>query len=369
MKTALAQVAGAVNAPPTTYYQNNVVSLNPETLIMRAIEANVPIEALERLLAMRAELKREMASEAFNRALADFQSNIPPIKKTKTAEVQSKTGRSYTYHYADIADIQKAIAPKMRECGLSATFDTAQDGDTLSVTCTIHHVDGHSEHATFPVPIDRNARMNDTQKVGSALTYGRRYSLCAALGIVTAEDDDDGRSAGKQRKDERIEEPGTPPQIEHISEAQHLLIEARISEYSLDRERVKAWMLKASKGIVTHFSDQNQSQFNQLLAKLDEWMVEKVPSRIEPSTNEQEEEIIELPDLEMLVIGDPEVDEINKSGQAFLRLRDEAGLKADLPSLYRWWEINTIAISELSETERNELMEFCVEQKRKLGIG
>ncbi|CAK0752850.1 hypothetical protein CCP3SC1_2110002 [Gammaproteobacteria bacterium] len=358
MKTALAQVAGAVNAPPTTYYQNNVVSLNPETLIMRAIEANVPIEALERLLAMRAELKREMASEAFNRALADFQSEIPPIKKTKTAEVQSKTGRSYTYHYADVADIQKAIAPKMRECGLSATFDIEQDGDTLNVTCTIHHVDGHSEHATFPVPIDRNARMNDTQKVGSALTYGRRYSLCAALGIVTAEDDDDGRSTGKKAQVGEVE---TPLRIGLISEAQHKLLEVRITEYGLDRERVKAWMLKASKGTVAHFPDQNQSQFNQLLAKLDEWKMVKVPGSIEPS--------IELPDLEMLVIDDLEVDETNKSSKEFLRLRDKAGLKTDLLSLYRWWEINTIAISELSETERNELMEFCVEHKRQLGSG
>lgn len=151
------------------------------------------MEALERLLAMRADLKREQAREAFSHALAAFQAEIPPIAKNKTARVQGRNG-SFTYNYADIAAVQRAIAPRLKECGLSVTFDTEQEGEILKVACIVHHVDGHSERTEFPVPIDRQARMNDTQKVGSALTYGCRYALCAALGIVTAEDDDDANS-------------------------------------------------------------------------------------------------------------------------------------------------------------------------------
>jgi len=37
------------------------------------------------------------------------------------------------------------------------------------------------------------------QGAGSAVTYARRYSLCAALGIA-AEDDDDGNAATEQPK-------------------------------------------------------------------------------------------------------------------------------------------------------------------------
>lgn len=36
---------------------------------------------------------------------------------------------------------------------------------------------------------------NKAQQMGSAATYARRYALCAALGIVTG-DDDDGHAAG-----------------------------------------------------------------------------------------------------------------------------------------------------------------------------
>ena len=122
MRTAPALVAGTITTAISNKQQGNVVTLNPETLILRAVEANVPIEALERLLAMRAELKQELAREAFHRALSEFQANIPAIKKTKTAYIQStRTGKQHIYHYADIADIQQAIAPKMYECGLSAT--------------------------------------------------------------------------------------------------------------------------------------------------------------------------------------------------------------------------------------------------------
>ncbi len=67
-------------------------------------------------------------------------------------------------------------------------------GGGYLVACIVHHREGHSERTEFLVPIDVQARMNDAQKAGSALTYGRRYALCAALGIVTAEEDDDGRA-------------------------------------------------------------------------------------------------------------------------------------------------------------------------------
>ncbi len=99
------------------------VVLSPEQLIARAIEAQVPVEALERLLAMRAELKREQARAGFFESLAGFQAHIPAIPKSRIATVQTARG-SYGYRYADIADIQRAIAPELHARGLSVTFDT-----------------------------------------------------------------------------------------------------------------------------------------------------------------------------------------------------------------------------------------------------
>jgi hypothetical protein len=232
--------------------RGQIIALDAEALIAKAIEHGVPVEALERLLAMRAELKREQARGAFARALADFQAEVPPIPKTRTASVSTARG-SYRYHYADIADIQRAIAPRLKVCGLAVTFDTRAENDTLVVGCIVHHIDGHSIRSEFPMPIDRAARMNDTQKIGSALTYGRRYALCAALGIVTAEDDDDGRATEPPAAPVPQPAPNGAPQtvrhseasIQPITDAQHRRLEARIHELGLDRERVKAWVRRA----------------------------------------------------------------------------------------------------------------------------
>lgn len=263
-----------------------LVTLNPEALIAKGIEHGLPVETMERLLAMRTQLKKEQAREAFNHALASFQADIPPIAKRQTAQVQTRSGGRYSYNYADIADIQRAIAPKLREAGLSLTFDTQQEGGILNVVCIVHHVAGHSERTGFPVPIDQAARMNDAQKVGSALTYGRRYALCAALGIVTAEDDDDAQALHTPPAGEPAGNPRQPPQQPAgntptrqappgrqngapISEAQHRRLEARISELGLDRERVKSWVKRAWG--VEHLNQVPADRYNRLDTKLDEW--------------------------------------------------------------------------------------------------
>jgi hypothetical protein len=279
-------------------------------VIAKAIEAAVPVESLERLLAMRTDLKRELAREAYSRALAEFQAAIPPIAKTKTARVNSRNGGSYSYHYADIATIQRAIAPRLQESGLSVTFDTRQEADTLHVVCIVHHVDGHSEQTAFPVPIDRQARMNDTQKVGSALTYGRRYALCAALGIVTAEGDDDAQTAGSNppppgARSSLGAPTGSVPPGRHngtrhtaeaapaapepaptaptpvaaparaISDAQHRRLEARIRDLSLDRERVKSWVLRAWG--VAHLAEIPADRYSELDRRLNDWAAQQPP--------------------------------------------------------------------------------------------
>lgn len=247
-------------------------TINPEALIMKAIESGLPVESLERLLVMRLELKKEAALAAFAEALARFQADIPPINKSKTARAGS-----YVYRYADIADIQRAIAPRMAECGLSVTFGTAQiDPNTMAVTAIVCHAAGHCQTTTFPIPIDRASRMNDAQKMGSALTYGRRYALTAALGIVTAEDDDDAQSMSQPRQPERqqqrqpVSQPDPAPDLtgEIISPSQHRLIEARIGELGVDRERVKAWVNKVTHGSVNHLNELPLALLQPLLDRL-----------------------------------------------------------------------------------------------------
>ena len=256
--------------------------ISPEALISDAISQGVAVETMEKLLAMRQELRREQSAAAFFEAMAEFQASIPAIPKTKTA----KAGQ-YSYSYADLASIQQAIAPRLHACGLSIGFETQQDGDTLHVVAIVRHAGGHSERTSFPVPIDRQARMNDTQKVGSALTYGRRYALTAALGIVTADEDDDGQASGYQAPSKPPQRPQEPARTQEappsspapgrVTEAQVKRLYARIRELGLDRERVKSWVLRSWK--IDGFNDLTRDQYKTLDERLEPWATESLHQR------------------------------------------------------------------------------------------
>lgn len=271
-------------------------AIDAGALLAQGIQQGLSVDALERLLAMRRELQAEQARSDFFTAMAQFQSQIPSIPKSQTARVQSAKG-SFSYHYADLASIQRAIAPQMAACGLSVTFDTVQDNGGYLIQAKVHHGAGHTETTTFRVPVDTTARMNSAQAAGSALTYGRRYALCAALGIVTAEDDDDGQSAvSAGHPPARLAAPVSPPTAgttQHPptqdpgphpapeaegtegalpqTEIMKRRLEARISELGLQgyRDRLKTWT--ARRWGIASLADLSAGQNRDLYDRLEDF--------------------------------------------------------------------------------------------------
>jgi hypothetical protein len=73
------------------------------------------------------------------------------------------------------------------------------------VTKLTHAESGQWQSSLMVMPLPKS----DPQGYGSAMTYGRRYSLAAMVGIVS-EDDDDGNAATgavSKRKRERAKQP------------------------------------------------------------------------------------------------------------------------------------------------------------------
>jgi hypothetical protein len=52
----------------------------------------------------------------------------------------------------------------------------------------------------------------DAHGIGSAITYGKRYSLCAAMGVAPGEIDDDGNAASNSNKPVVIQAPAKAPE-------------------------------------------------------------------------------------------------------------------------------------------------------------
>lgn len=130
-------------------------------------------------------------------ALAAFQAEVPAIPKSKTAKVvpKDKDKPSYSYKYADLADVTAIVLPLLGKLGLTWTCVptwTTLPGETqprfVMVYC-LRHVLGETIEGFWPIP-DRS----DSQAIGAALTYARRYALCSVLGVA-ADEDTDGTAA------------------------------------------------------------------------------------------------------------------------------------------------------------------------------
>ncbi len=172
---------------------------SPENLIKQAIDKGVPVETMERLLAMRRELKAEAAKESYDRALAEFQAECPAISKTK--QVNNKDGTK-RYSFAALDSIIKQVKPLLKKHGFSYKIDAVVEDKWVTAICKTTHEFGHSESSSFKIPVDPEAFMTAPQKFASALTFAKRYAFCDAFGIMTQDEDDDANSiAGENAKE------------------------------------------------------------------------------------------------------------------------------------------------------------------------
>ncbi|MEX5711909.1 ERF family protein [Parafrankia sp. FMc6] len=130
----------------------------------------------------------------YDEALAAIQANLPDIAKTRTAEVEMKSGRKYTYDYADLPAVSRIILPMLGKVGLSwSTKTTLVDGRFMLVY-RLKHVSGEEDGGMWPLPMPGQVSPQD---VGGAITYARRYALCCMTGVAPEGEDDDAAAASQ----------------------------------------------------------------------------------------------------------------------------------------------------------------------------
>lgn len=167
-----------------------IVDNSAEALISQAITNKVDVGTMERLLAMRTQMKAERAKEAFNRAMGLFQAECPTIVKTK--EVFTRDGRS-AYKYAPIESIVSQVKVPLERNGFNYTTQIDLTEKGVKATIKVTHVEGHSEETSMEVPLGSKTQiMSDSQVTAAASTFAKRYAFCNAFGILTGDDDNDG---------------------------------------------------------------------------------------------------------------------------------------------------------------------------------
>lgn len=182
----------AVVQQNTEQEQSNLPQTSSETAaIMSVIERvamspDADIDKLERMLDMQERVLDRNAKEAYTAALAAMQIELPRVIEHGTGHNRAK--------YAKLEDINDTIRPALQKHGFAITFRIKSENSLIWVTTVLSHKNGHSEETSIPLSLDDSGNKNAVQAVGSSISYGKRYGLCAMLNISTG-DDDDGQSA------------------------------------------------------------------------------------------------------------------------------------------------------------------------------
>jgi len=164
--------------------EQNLATFNAEAIISQAVAQKVDVGTMERLLAMRKELKAEFAKEEFDKAMTKFQAECPTIEKKK---------QGYNYKYAPLESIVEQVKDLLAKNGFSYTFDTTEGESAIVVYCKVKHIQGHTETSQIQISKETTTKMNASQQSGAATTYGKRYAFCNAFGILTGDEDTDAR--------------------------------------------------------------------------------------------------------------------------------------------------------------------------------
>lgn len=178
----------------------------PAALLEMAVGQGADIDKLEKLMDLQERWQKTEAAKAFKVAMANFQAEKPELKKTQKASFKTSAGGKKEYNYASLPKIQAAVDPILSSHGLSYSWRQKQDGDEVTITCVVSHVDGHVEENSMTASHDASGNKNAIQAIGSTVSYLKRYTLEGALGLST-DKDDDGNTGNSNRKPEL--KPGT----------------------------------------------------------------------------------------------------------------------------------------------------------------
>jgi ERF superfamily len=126
-------------------------------------------------------------------ALAALQARLPRVAKTADAQYGK---------YADLALISDALLPVLSSLGLSFSGKpTLNPEGKFVLHYTLRHVSGETDEGFYPLPSS-----GSPQQIGGAITYARRYTLCAVTGL-TPNDDNEVLAADIHAEQQQLRQP------------------------------------------------------------------------------------------------------------------------------------------------------------------
>ena len=131
---------------------------------------------------------------------------IQPLLKPA---IRDKVNPYLKSKYADLSGVWDTCRDLLKENGLAVSQVCGINEYGSYLETILMHESGQWISGKYPL---KPVKADDPQAMGSAMTYARRYSLAAILGIVT-EDDDAEVAMGRptETKTRETRDPAIPP--------------------------------------------------------------------------------------------------------------------------------------------------------------
>lgn len=157
--------------------------------------------------------------------------------------------------YADLAEIVKASRPALTKNGLCVIQQIRMNEEGLHV---LHTLLAHSSGQWIETRMKINPAKNDIQGLGSYISYIRRYSYAALVGVVVSDEDDDGEVAIAPERNRHIQRTNSDLIVpEQVHELQHELIDhPDIAQMILDKLNIQS------------LADMQKSHFQNVIKKI-----------------------------------------------------------------------------------------------------
>lgn len=121
-------------------------------------------------------------------------------------EFAIKDVQAFKYKYADLPAIWNVLKEPMTQNGLVLIQEAFTENGAACVQTMIIHAESGEFFKTKVLSVPGSEAT--AHSCGSSITYGKRYQLCALLGIQV--DDDDGKEAQKQSLKPKAKPKATP---------------------------------------------------------------------------------------------------------------------------------------------------------------
>jgi hypothetical protein len=179
-----------------------------------------------------------------------LKSIVPALIKAQ-GEFKSidKDSTGHNYKYANLTALHNGVKPALQANNVLLAQPIIYIEDKMFVYTILRHISG--EYVKSRIEIIRPA-VNDMKIVGAQITYARRYSLSAMLGVTTEEDDDCEEQSGSVREEAKEQDTKKDhSQVGVISEKQADWFKKEYDNLSTENKRaiVKDFSIKGLESI------------------------------------------------------------------------------------------------------------------------